>query len=289
MDLLQDHLKKSKVTSSYAKEFKIGELELECPMHTDCTMMDGEVGLTTDKNNTTFTLDIHFDGDDVTLLNPVPVEQLIDVRSKILAHPYLHMIQVSDDVTDLGVKCWMETECKEKDWCSSAFGLLDRSPASEELVCSVQFGDGLRRYLFSYSNELYFLPNDGLFWVKRMGVNLGNARPSVNANSPWKGLDVSGLTDLFITNEYPNLVDDIGSNTLEVGVKSDQCNFIELGYSQYVVDGIKSNDPGFIGNLSVLFTQKFGVGNISTADDRFQIYGYCVFISPDGEFILVEP
>ena len=236
--------------------------------------MDGKINLTTDKNNVTFTLDIHFEGDAVVVLNPIPAEQLLDVQNKVMAHPYLQMTEVSDSNTKLDIKCWMERECSEKDWCSSAYDLLGRSPVPEELICSIRFDNGARRHLFSRSNNLYFLPNDGLFWAKGLGINLGNARPSLSASSTWKGLDVSTLTDLFITEAYPNIVKDLG-NVIEVGVKPDQCNFVSLDYSisSYALERIKTKDPGFIGNLSVELTEKFGIGRISTSDERVQVFG----------------
>lgn len=257
-------------------------------MQTDCSAMDGKIGLTTDKNNVALMLDIHFDGDNVVVSNPVPAEQLLEVQNNVLTHPYLQRTGVSD--TKIEIKCWMERECKEKDWCSGAFDLLGRSSASEELICSTRFDNGEHRHLFSRTNELYFLPTDGLFWVKGLGINLGNARPSVSANSTWKGLDVSTLTDLFIAEGYPNIVKDLG-NVIEVGVKPDQCNFVSLDYSNssYALERIKIKDPGFMGNLSVELTKKFGMGKISTSEEMSQVFGYCVFISPDGKFLLFEP
>jgi hypothetical protein len=273
-----DHLSLDESFSAYLDEFEPSYIQLECLTGTNCSEIESKVKLkSTQKID--ISLDILFSGDDIIVSSPISADIWVEVKNKLFAHPFIQTARTAMPDLDFDVNCWMESECANKDWCADAHALLRKVAPEVELVCSVEFNT-------EDSNEAIFFPGEGLFWVKEFShvlvYPLAKDRDEVRVMS-WPP-DMKILTDLFETVNFPSSVEEYGK-AISIDADTGQCNSIGLTYDYMTVHTSRL----FERELRPQSPAPIWVVRSSTSINQIDINGYCVFISPDGEFVLYRP
>ena len=273
-----NHLSQDKSFSAYLDEFEPSYIQLECLTGTNCSEIESKVKLKS-KQKINISLGVLFSGDDIVVSSPISADTWVDIRNKLFTHPFIQMARTATPDLNFDVNCWMETKCTDKDWCADAHTLLGQTAPAVELVCSVEFHT-------EDPNEAIFFPGEGIFWVKEFShvlvYPLAKGGDGTRVMSWPPSMEI--LIELFKTVNFPSFVEEHGK-LISIDSDTGQCNSIGLTYDYVTVHTsrlfereLRSQSPAPIWVVRSL-----------TSNNQININGYCVFISPSGEFILYQP
>jgi hypothetical protein len=273
-EIFMDAIVASGVLEPHLSTFEMDGVQLSCPMHTDCSDVTGQARLKSE-NNLSYLMNVHFNqAGEVILEDKITVAQLLEADRALIAHPIIQMARAAKTDLEIYVDCWVETKCDEQAWCSAMFANVGASPSSEELACEVNFR-------IEYPQQFIFLPDINQFWVKKLLFDLDETKASKNNNTSfpnWKPR-IEALTSLFEVKNDSFMYD--YAHSIRVFDDEKQCNGISLNYNAIAWDN------GSVHRFRYRLADHYGYDRVP--EGGINILGYCVFVSPNGEFVLYQP
>jgi len=260
-DLYLEVLIESDLFRPFLSEFEVSDLQLYCSLQAgnrDCSGIDGIVTLNSTDGEIIYSTSVKYAGQEVIELG-AGMGQAQEIKERVCEHALVRRIRALKPDTAVMISCSEQIGCNEWAMYNEIYSGLGLSTPSECSLCSIRFDKWGVYHEFIYFPEIERVWVDHLhYWPREFQENRDV-------------LDLDSLLEFYRAPGYETFVDDH-----IVGFEIQKCHRIMVYYEQEALE----ENPDYISVLNGESSRNYG--------NRIDVYGYCIFVSDEGELEAVR-